>query len=81
MEIFLIIMAIFFGNGLISMMEVSLPLYMNETLHFEPLIIGLVYGFGTITYTISAPLFGRFQKKLGGRWFILSMGLVIMGSG
>jgi MFS family permease len=81
LEVLLIILAIFFGDGLISMMEVSLPLYMNEVLHFEPLIIGFVYGICTVTYTISLFILGRFQKKLGGRWFMLSLGVAIMGIG
>lgn len=70
----------YLGNGLISAMEVTIPLYLKETLEMEPWAIGLIYGMSPISYTIGIIAIGKFGKSQH-RWLNIVGGLLGMGIG
>jgi len=76
----LIALGLFFGNGLIAAMEVTIPLYFQNVLSYSAGFIGLIYGINPVVYTISVVLFG-FTGSKHGRWPYLLFGLVAMGLG
>ncbi len=79
MEIILVCMYIFLGNGTIAMLEVNLPLLLSTKLGLLPIIIGLVYGFNTLIYTLSMYILGKVSSKIGRKKGLVC-GLILMGN-
>jgi MFS family permease len=75
-KIMLVVLSLFLGNGLIAMMEVTFPLFLDQIFKFPSWAVGLTYGGNTFAYTITMAIIGRFQFK---RSRGLILGVTLMG--
>ena len=89
-KIMLVVLSLFLGNGLIAMMEVTFPLFLNQIFEFSSWAVGkrqvlvcvincrlgLTYGGNTLAYTITMAIIGRikFRRSRG-----LILGVTVMG--
>jgi multidrug resistance protein len=63
------------GAGLLALMESTLPLHFDRTLHMAPTAIGLCFGAAAVTHMICSPLMGALSDRLG-RLRVLLTGLL-----
>ncbi len=78
-QLWLVALSFFLGNGAIASMEVNLPLFLSQQYGLSSGFIALIYGCGTLSYTISMFIIGRVFGTHIPRWVGIMLGLLIMG--
>jgi predicted MFS family arabinose efflux permease len=66
--------AVILGSALLSSLELTLPVHLEEMLGATPEQTGLLLGLGALLYGLSAPLAGWASDRYGG-WRVLAGGL------
>lgn len=69
--------AVALGIGAMSLLEPTLPLYLQNRLGTSPGIIGLLFGVSTLSYSVSAPLSGWLSDRWSRRTIMVT-GLAAM---
>ncbi|MGC3955408.1 MAG: DHA2 family efflux MFS transporter permease subunit [Propionicimonas sp.] len=66
-----IVTAVLFGS------VIALPLLLQQALHLEPLMVGLLLLPGGVLMGVLAPVVGRLYDRVGPRWLVIPGGLVV----
>ncbi|GGE57362.1 MFS transporter [Priestia taiwanensis] len=64
-ELLMIACVVLIGAAVPSILEPTLPLFLEETLHLSPGMIGLLFAVPTIAYGVMAPIIGSMSTKIG----------------
>ena len=68
------------GAGLLALLEATLPLHLDGTLHLTPTAIGLCFGAAAVTHMITSPMAGALSDRFGRRQLLMiGLGLAVLG--
>jgi multidrug resistance protein len=67
------------GGTLLSLLEPTLPLHLEENLHMGEAVIGILFAVATIAYGLCSPLAGWLAGRWGRRWvMVLGLGATVL---